>query len=77
VSAQRDSWREEMRERQAAAARDRLASPRYFVYRCPTCGTQKPGPAGHHMAGDDSCQGIGPDGKFHTSRLERIEVVPV
>jgi hypothetical protein len=72
----RDEWRAELRERQAQAARDRLANPRYHVYRCPTCGEQHLGPRAHRMACDDMCQGIGPDGEFHTSRLERIEVVP-
>lgn len=70
------TWRKEMRDRQAQAARDRLANPSYFVYRCPTCGEQRRGPGGHRMAGDDMCQGIGPDGELHTSRLERIKVVP-
>lgn len=64
--------------REIEERRRKLAAgePIYYVYRCPTCLQQRVGPHGHHMAGDDLCQGIGPDGAFHTTLLERIPVVP-
>ena len=81
ASTRDEVWREQMIAAQVEAIEERCrklaaGEPIYFVYRCPVCLKQCAGPGGHHMAGDDLCQGVGPDGKFHTGRLEHIPVVP-